>query len=180
MLCPSSPSPALVPQCLLSMWPPSRHQIQIPVPWRLRRPLSSLPAHPVCSSRRPDPHAQAMLLPCFPPTLPQAVSVMAPLRSLGAVAALLRLLLLATLHPGVVSAQDSLLVNCYRWDGAVSPNNTRCPNSNDCCGPKATCLSNCLYANPGDAPNLWVRGPCAVKGWYGACPQIWKYSTPRC
>lgn len=66
MLCPSSPSPALVRQCLLSMWPPSRHQIQIPVPWRLRRPLSSLPAHPVCSSRRPDPHAQAMLLSVLP------------------------------------------------------------------------------------------------------------------
>ena len=178
MLCRSSPTPALVWQRLLSMWPPSRHQIQIPVPWRLIRPSSSLPAH-VCGSRRPGLVRRQCSFPCFPPTSPQAVSVMAPLRPLGAVAALLRLLLLATLHPGVASAQDSLLINCYRWDGAVSPNNTRCPNSNACCGPKATCLSNRLCANPEDAPNLWVRGSCAVKGWDGACAQICKYSTPR-
>ena len=105
--------------------------------------------------------------------------VMASLRSLGAVGALLRLLLLATLHASVVSAQDSLLINCYRWDVAVSPNNTRCPNSNACCGPKATCLSNRLCANPGDAPNIWVRGSCAVRGWDGACAQVCKYSTTR-
>ena len=50
--------------------------------------------------------------------------------------------------------QEFLPPIIYRWDGAVSPNNTKCPNSDACCGPKATCLSNRLCGNPRDAPNL--------------------------
>lgn len=97
----------------------------------------------------------------------------------AAVAALPSLFLVATLHPLAVSAQDSQLIDCYRFDGVVTPNNTKCPNSNACCGPKANCLSNRLCANPGDPPNRWVRGPCAVKGgWDDGCAQICKYSTP--
>ncbi|KAH6838609.1 hypothetical protein B0I37DRAFT_358357 [Chaetomium sp. MPI-CAGE-AT-0009] len=87
------------------------------------------------------------------------------------------ILLSASLYPAAISAQtDSLLINCYRWDGAITANNTKCPNSNACCGPTATCLSNRLCANVGDGPNLWVRGPCAVKGWDEDCAQICKYN----
>ncbi|KAK4235054.1 hypothetical protein C8A03DRAFT_18147 [Achaetomium macrosporum] len=89
------------------------------------------------------------------------------------------IILLLSIYPPAVGAQDSLLIDCYRWDGAVSPNNTKCPNSNACCGPKATCLSNRLCANPGDSPNVWVRGPCAVKGWDDGCAQICKYTETR-
>ncbi|KAH6635806.1 hypothetical protein F5144DRAFT_600594 [Chaetomium tenue] len=86
--------------------------------------------------------------------------------------------LAASLYPAAVSAatDDSLLIDCYRWDGGITANNTKCPNSNACCGPTATCLSNRLCANVGDGPNLWVRGPCAVKGWDNDCAQICKYN----
>ncbi|KAL2019029.1 hypothetical protein VTK56DRAFT_10133 [Thermocarpiscus australiensis] len=89
------------------------------------------------------------------------------------------LCILLPLYPAAVSAQSSLLIDCYRFDGVVSPNNTRCPNSNACCGPRATCLSNRLCANPGDGPNLWVRGPCAVKGWDDSCAQVCLYNETR-
>jgi hypothetical protein len=85
------------------------------------------------------------------------------------------ILLFASLYPAAVNAQSSLLIDCYRWDGVVNGNNTKCPNSNACCGPRATCLSNNLCANPGES--RWVRGPCAVKGWDADCAQICKYST---
>jgi hypothetical protein len=86
--------------------------------------------------------------------------------------------LAASLYPAAVNAatDDSLLIDCYRWDGAITANNTKCPNSNACCGPTATCLSNRLCANVGDGPNLWVRGPCAIEGWDDDCAQICKYS----
>ncbi|KAK3302740.1 uncharacterized protein B0T15DRAFT_313890 [Chaetomium strumarium] len=95
--------------------------------------------------------------------------------SCAAISPLILTILLLSICAPAVDAQDSLLIDCYRWDGAVSPNNTKCPNSNACCGPKATCLSNRLCANPGDSPNLWIRGPCAVKGWDDGCAQICKY-----
>jgi hypothetical protein len=85
-------------------------------------------------------------------------------------------ILLVSIYAPAVQAEDSLLIDCYRFEGTVSPNNTKCPNSNACCGPKAICLSNGLCANPGDATNYWVRGPCAVKGWDDSCAQICKYS----
>jgi hypothetical protein len=99
---------------------------------------------------------------------------------LGTVATILPSVLLSiSLYSAAASAaKDPLLIDCYRWDGAVAANNTKCPNSNACCGPTATCLSNRLCANVGDGPNLWVRGPCAVKGWDPDCAQICKYSTP--
>ncbi|KAK4032012.1 hypothetical protein C8A01DRAFT_20861 [Parachaetomium inaequale] len=96
---------------------------------------------------------------------------------LGAVATMLPSILLSA--AAVSAAKDPLLIDCYRWDGAVTANNTKCPNSNACCGPTATCLSNHLCANVGDGPNLWVRGPCAVKGWDPECAQICKYNETR-
>lgn len=89
------------------------------------------------------------------------------------------ILLLGPLFAYTVGADDgSLLIDCYRWDGGVTANNTRCPNSNACCGPTATCLSNRLCHNAGDGPNLFVRGPCAVRGWDPDCAQICQYGTP--
>ena len=85
------------------------------------------------------------------------------------------LLLLTFLYPAAVPAQDTQLIDCYGFDG-IARNSTKCPNSNACCGPKATCLSNNLCANPGDAENRWVRGPCAVKGWDPECAQVCLYS----
>ncbi|KAL2150538.1 hypothetical protein VTH82DRAFT_7101 [Thermothelomyces myriococcoides] len=70
--------------------------------------------------------------------------------------------------------EDSLLIDCYRWNGEVIANNTKCPNSNACCGPTATCLSNRLCHNRGDEPNTFVRGPCAVREW-DDCAQICQY-----
>ncbi|KAL2161809.1 hypothetical protein VTH06DRAFT_7593 [Thermothelomyces fergusii] len=72
--------------------------------------------------------------------------------------------------------EDSLLIECYRWDGEVVANNTKCPNSNACCGPTATCLSNRLCHKAGDPPDLFVRGPCAVSGWDPECAQICQYN----
>ncbi|EAQ91693.1 hypothetical protein CHGG_03628 [Chaetomium globosum CBS 148.51] len=96
----------------------------------------------------------------------------------AAVATFPSIFLATSLYPASVSAatDDSLLINCYRWDGAITANNTKCPNSNACCGPTATCLSNRLCKNVGDGPNLWVRGPCAIEGWDDDCAQICKYN----
>ncbi|KAL2166041.1 hypothetical protein VTG60DRAFT_3406 [Thermothelomyces hinnuleus] len=86
------------------------------------------------------------------------------------------ILLWAPLYAALVGAEtDPLLIDCYRWDGGVTANNTKCPNSNACCGPTATCLSNRLCHNVGDGPDLFVRGPCAVKGWDPDCAQICQY-----
>ncbi|KAL2177465.1 uncharacterized protein P884DRAFT_299859 [Thermothelomyces heterothallicus CBS 202.75] len=86
------------------------------------------------------------------------------------------ILLWAPLYAALVGADtDPLLIDCYRWDGGVTANNTKCPNSNACCGPTATCLSNRLCHNVGDGPDLFVRGPCAVKGWDPDCAQICQY-----
>lgn len=87
--------------------------------------------------------------------------------------------LLLPLFPDFAHAQgqdDELLIDCFRFDGQVSANNTKCPNSNACCGPRATCLSNRLCLNPGDPPSRLVRGPCAVRGWDDSCTQICTYS----
>ncbi|KXX77955.1 hypothetical protein MMYC01_206787 [Madurella mycetomatis] len=100
----------------------------------------------------------------------------ASLRLLFAAATALPCLLL---FPSAASAQgqdEDLLIDCFRFDGAVSPNNTKCPNSNTCCGPTATCLSNRLCHNVNDPPDTYVRGPCAVRGWDDSCPQICTYN----
>ncbi|KAK4231605.1 hypothetical protein QBC38DRAFT_533578 [Podospora fimiseda] len=63
---------------------------------------------------------------------------------------------------------------CFRLDGQPMVNNRKCPGSNACCGETATCLSNRLCHNEGDPPDLFVRGPCLIKGWNGSndCAQI--------
>jgi len=88
---------------------------------------------------------------------------------------------LFALYPAGISAQDSLLIDCYYYDqDRVVSNQTKCPNSNACCGPRATCLSNRLCHNAGDDENTFVRGPCAVKSengnWDPQCAQICLYS----
>ena len=67
-------------------------------------------------------------------------------------------------------------VTCYSFRGGKYAGNTKCPNSNTCCGPKAACLSNGLCHSPEDGPNVWVRGPCLIKGWDDDCAQVCKYS----
>ncbi|KAK3369649.1 hypothetical protein B0T24DRAFT_708394 [Lasiosphaeria ovina] len=68
------------------------------------------------------------------------------------------------------------MTKCYSFGDIAYANNTVCPGSNTCCAPDAACLSNRLCHNLGDAPNVWIRGPCSVKGWKGAsCPQICLY-----
>ncbi|KAL1843515.1 hypothetical protein VTJ49DRAFT_1108 [Mycothermus thermophilus] len=75
-------------------------------------------------------------------------------------------------------AEEEGVINCYYFDGRISPNNTRCPDSNTCCPPNRECLSNRLCRDPADGENNWIRGPCAVKGWDGACAQICLYDEP--
>ncbi|KAK1756617.1 hypothetical protein QBC47DRAFT_270200, partial [Echria macrotheca] len=65
---------------------------------------------------------------------------------------------------------------CYGVGGQSYVNNTRCPGSNACCGVGATCLSNRLCHLPGDAPEVWVRGPCAVTPFDESCAQICYYN----
>lgn len=87
--------------------------------------------------------------------------------------------ILVAIFPTAVGAQGTELRTCYYFDGHTNPNNTKCPNSNTCCGPKATCLSNRLCHNPNDPEDLWVRGPCAIDpskgGWDEDCAQICLY-----
>ncbi|KAL2145182.1 hypothetical protein VTI28DRAFT_7818 [Corynascus sepedonium] len=73
------------------------------------------------------------------------------------------------------------LIDCYRWDGTVVANNTKCPGSNACCGPNAVCLSNRLCTPDRDPyPDArLVRGPCALKDWDDGCPQICTYQEGR-
>lgn len=82
------------------------------------------------------------------------------------------LLFVLTLYPAAATAQ---IIDCYYFNGTVAPNNTKCPGSNTCCGPKVACFSNRLCADPDPKAKL-VRGPCAVKGWDDSCPQICMYS----
>ena len=99
----------------------------------------------------------------------------------SAVVATLPYILIA-LYPAAANAQETgSLIDCYYFDGALSANNTKCPNSNTCCNSQATCLSNRLCHNAGNAENLFIRGPCAVKPksvgvWDDDCAQICKYS----
>jgi hypothetical protein len=84
------------------------------------------------------------------------------------------------LFNNAIAPSNAQFIDCYKFDGTLSPNNTRCPGSNACCGPKATCLSNRLCTADED-PNSTakpVRGPCAVKGWDPTCAQICMYSKP--
>ncbi|KAK0747301.1 hypothetical protein B0T21DRAFT_354052 [Apiosordaria backusii] len=93
--------------------------------------------------------------------------------SFSVVAALiLPLLLLLVAYPAVVDAQ----ITCYGFAGQAYTDNTLCPGSNSCCGRKATCLSNRLCHNPNDPEGLWVRGPCAIRGWDDNCGQICLYN----
>jgi hypothetical protein len=96
------------------------------------------------------------------------------LRPLPLVCAALVSILFLALSPVAVDGQ---LIDCWKFDGTLSANNTRCPGSNTCCGPKSTCLSNRLCTDQND-PNSRrpVRGPCAVEGgWDDSCPQICRY-----
>lgn len=102
--------------------------------------------------------------------------VRGPVRWLHAALAIVpSLLFLTALHP---TAADAQLIDCYKFDGTLAPNNTRCPGSNACCNPGAICLSNrlCVPHNDPNPNAKLVRGPCAVKGWDDSCPQICKYS----
>ena len=82
-------------------------------------------------------------------------------------------ILLLSLSTVSVNAQ----ITCYGIGGQSYTDNTLCPGSNACCGRKATCLSNRLCHNPNDPVGLWVRGPCAIKGWDDSCGQICLYSN---
>ncbi len=73
-------------------------------------------------------------------------------------------------------AQTTVGRTCFAFDGDGYDNNTICPGSNSCCGYEATCLSNKLCHNPGDGPDVFVRGPCALETWDSTCPQICLYS----
>lgn len=84
------------------------------------------------------------------------------------------------LNPSFLIGTNAQLIDCYKWDGTIAANNTRCPGSNACCGPGAVCLSNRLCTadgNPNSEAKL-VRGPCAVSEWDDSCPQICTYSKP--
>jgi hypothetical protein len=96
------------------------------------------------------------------------------------VAALAGLPFILFLDPSCLVGTNAQLIDCYKWDGTIAANNTRCPGSNACCGPGAVCLSNRLCTSDGN-PNSkakLVRGPCAVNGWDDSCPQICTYSKP--
>ncbi|KAK0667901.1 hypothetical protein QBC41DRAFT_277892 [Cercophora samala] len=81
-------------------------------------------------------------------------------------------LLLLVVYPTTADAQ----ITCYGFAGQAYTDNTLCPGSNSCCGRKATCLSNRLCHNPNDPEGLWVRGPCAIRGWDDSCGQICLYN----
>ncbi|KAK4202129.1 hypothetical protein QBC40DRAFT_277011 [Triangularia verruculosa] len=96
-----------------------------------------------------------------------------PLSLITAYAALLLpILLLLVVYPATVGAQ----ITCYGFAGQSYTDNTLCPGSNSCCGRRATCLSNRLCHNPNDPEDLWVRGPCAIRGWDDSCGQICLYN----
>ncbi|KAK4032011.1 hypothetical protein C8A01DRAFT_51092 [Parachaetomium inaequale] len=104
-----------------------------------------------------------------------AASRLSPLNlALAALAAVPYIVLLAPIYSTPANAQ---LIDCYKWDGTLAANNTRCPGSNACCGPNSVCLSNRLCTPDRDPTpeGKLVRGPCAVKGWDDSCPQICTY-----
>ncbi|KAI9898463.1 hypothetical protein N3K66_006823 [Trichothecium roseum] len=86
---------------------------------------------------------------------------------------LVRLALALAAALPLASAQ---LITCYAYDGSVHANQTRCPGSNACCNPDATCLGNRLCHNDGYGPETLIRGPCAVEEYdSGTCAPICLY-----
>lgn len=95
----------------------------------------------------------------------------------------LSLFVAGLLHSTQVFAEStSDAITCFYYDGEQAANNTLCPGSSSCCGITATCVSNRLCHNAGDASNIYVRGPCAVNpatnGWDSSCAQVCLYG--RC
>ncbi|KAK3396223.1 hypothetical protein B0T20DRAFT_358230 [Sordaria brevicollis] len=65
---------------------------------------------------------------------------------------------------------------CYGYDGQAFVGNTKCPGSDACCGTKHVCVSNRLCHDPGDKPDVYIRGPCASKPYDSEkCAQICLY-----
>lgn len=89
---------------------------------------------------------------------------------------LLSLLLFNILCEHQIRADGTVGIVCYGYNGASYVNNTKCPGSNACCGYEATCVSNRLCHNPGDAEGTYVRGPCANDVWDSTCAQVCLYS----
>lgn len=90
---------------------------------------------------------------------------------------LVRLALALAAALPLASAQ---LITCYAYDGSVHTNQTRCPGSNACCNPDATCLGNRLCHNVGYGPETLIRGPCAVEEYdSGTCAPICLYGKLR-
>lgn len=85
---------------------------------------------------------------------------------------LLSLFLFNTLFPHLIQADGTVGIVCYGFNGLSYVNNTKCPGSNACCGYQATCVSNRLCHNPGDAEGTYVRGPCANNVWDSTCAQV--------
>ncbi|KAI7775315.1 hypothetical protein LA080_007032 [Diaporthe eres] len=85
---------------------------------------------------------------------------------------LLSLVLFFILCEHQIRADGTVGIVCYGYDGASYVNNTKCPGSNACCGYEATCVSNRLCHNPGDAEGTYVRGPCANDVWDSTCAQF--------
>lgn len=88
----------------------------------------------------------------------------------------LSLILFSVLCPRQIRAGETVGIVCYGYGGASYVNNTKCPGSNACCGYEATCLSNRLCHNPGDAEGTYVRGPCANNAWDETCAQVCLFS----
>lgn len=89
---------------------------------------------------------------------------------------LLSLVLFNILCVHQIRADGTVGIVCYGYNGASYVNNTKCPGSNACCGYEATCVSNRLCHNPGDAEGTYVRGPCANDVWDSTCAQVCLYS----
>jgi hypothetical protein len=74
-----------------------------------------------------------------------------------------------------VAQSAAQLIDCYGWGGQEYTGNTRCPNSNACCGPSDECLSNRLCYRPSE--DIYIRGPCALPGYdEETCAQICLYN----
>ncbi|KAF1351837.1 hypothetical protein BDV97DRAFT_367664 [Delphinella strobiligena] len=71
--------------------------------------------------------------------------------------------LLAVSRCLTISQASTDNTTCYGYDSKMNEtNNFVCPGSLACCGEAATCMSNRLCHNPGEAAGEYVRGPCAV------------------
>lgn len=90
----------------------------------------------------------------------------------AAISLLLSLFLCNALCPHLIRADGTVGIVCYGYNGLSYVNNTKCPGSNACCGYQATCVSNRLCHNPGDAEGTYVRGPCANNIWDSTCAQV--------